>query len=616
MDSLYSQSYTQRDFFKNSLLNSYIIFRNIVKDYFKHFLFNLTPMSRYEYWCFIFMMIVNILMTVSILSLIYIAFPSSKMYLQVIFYVVLFAYVNIGMRATSSRLISVKNYISSIPVMENQNRFYAMLENAVKNLFLSVPLYIALSYIKITFYILYFINLFLLPDENQIIYITKFSEYSFTYLLVFLLKLMTLVYLIFMVAPSLKNMEYLSTKHVKYYKIFPYTTWYTKEFFVDNLTLLAGIFAVISTGHILILGYSLSLHILLSVSAFCQSIALVISGRFFSILLGLISLVLIFASSLYLIFDGIDYSLYHPETIMSFVKYNQVVTAVLFVGIFYYTSYDLDLLKIISVLGFYAAALFIWTDSSTIKSVIMHDTQLITILFYGLLELLFIFIYLIRVANNKGFNKAEMKYFSMLRGGLDNIVEQTNEKHIYIIMLASSFFMVLYSLILFVFPVFSSDILQEPYSKSMNILVLDLRKYVALYMFLSFYMLFKNYKDIFPMFLVSFIFFLEIYVILFPSLSHLLISITSYSYSYTYMYIYGLMSILSLSLLKYNKYIAYGYGTSLVPFIFTLIGIFTNLSYKNNYIIYFSLFFALVVANTLVCIGAYKQIKISNLKAV
>ena len=82
------------------------------------------------------------------------------------------------------------------------------------------------------------------------------------------------------------------------------------------------------------------------------------------------------------------------------------------------------------------------------------------------------------------------------------------------------------------------------------------------------------------------------------------------------MYIYGLMSILSLSLLKYNKYIAYGYSISLVPFIFTLIGIFTNLSYKNNYIIYFSLFFALVVANTLVCIGSYKQIKISNLKAV
>ena len=49
INTLFSDSYNQKQFFKNSILNSVIIYRYIIKDYFKYFLSSLSPLSRYEF---------------------------------------------------------------------------------------------------------------------------------------------------------------------------------------------------------------------------------------------------------------------------------------------------------------------------------------------------------------------------------------------------------------------------------------------------------------------------------------------------------------------------------------------------------------------------------------
>ncbi len=606
IDNILIDEYTQKDFFRNSIYNSFIISKNILHDFFMHYLFKLSPVSRYEYLCFIITLILSTIVLVSIFAIIYHIVPYSYKYLQILFYIYMFIVLNIGIRASSGRLISLKTYINSIDIIQNKNQKYASVESNIKDFFLSVKVYITASYIKMAFVSIYIINKFFIPAEESVDYITRFYEYPLVSLCVFILKIITLIYVIFMLSPSINSEEYLLSKKIPHYKISYYYMWYTKSGFVDNLTLLTGIFAVIATGHILIIGYALSLHVILSIAVFFQCIALMISGRFFSIVFSLLGFFILIISSIYLVKGGITYSFYQPETVIMFIKYYQIVTAILFMGVFHYISFSRDILKIISVLGFYVSALFIWEDSIAVKSIVMHDTQSLSVLFYGLLELFFFFIFLIRVANEKGFHKSEMHYFAKFWNDFRSLINLVQLTHIYLIMFIAGLILSLYSFMVLIMPFFVGD-MDSFLNNHISILLFDFRKFVALYMLLSLYLLFKNYSDIFPMFIISFVAALEIYIIIYPSLSTLFPTINKYTFAYSYMYIYGLMFILSISLLKYNFLIGCGFSLSIIPFIFTLISILTHISYMNNYLIFNILFASLLLSNILISIGAYRQ---------
>ena len=75
INTLFSDSYNQKQFFKNSILNSVIIYRYIIKDYFKYFLSSLSPLSRYEFWCFIFSLFISTVILSSLLFFVYTLFP-------------------------------------------------------------------------------------------------------------------------------------------------------------------------------------------------------------------------------------------------------------------------------------------------------------------------------------------------------------------------------------------------------------------------------------------------------------------------------------------------------------------------------------------------------------
>ena len=96
-NTLFSDAHTQKQFLKNSILNSVIIYKHVVKDYFKYFLGSLSPLSRYEFWCFIFALFSTILIVSSLLYFIYIIFPAAKLYIDIIFYSYIFLTLNINL---------------------------------------------------------------------------------------------------------------------------------------------------------------------------------------------------------------------------------------------------------------------------------------------------------------------------------------------------------------------------------------------------------------------------------------------------------------------------------------------------------------------------------------
>ena len=70
-----SRTYTQKVFLKHSILNTVILFKLVVKDFFKYFLFNIKPFSRYEFWCYFSANVVLLFFTGSVLTLISFAVP-------------------------------------------------------------------------------------------------------------------------------------------------------------------------------------------------------------------------------------------------------------------------------------------------------------------------------------------------------------------------------------------------------------------------------------------------------------------------------------------------------------------------------------------------------------
>lgn len=608
INAILSEDYTQKQFFENSILNSIIIFKNIVLDYFKYFLFYLSPLSRYEFWCFSVFTAVTIIVLFALVSIITITFPASKIYIFTLFYMYVFIVINIAIRVFASRLLSVKMYINHVEQVQNKIPMLAKAENLFKKIFLSVTLYVSMAYIKLLIVGLYFSNMFLFHSEVITNIYDLFNTNPVLYLIIFILKVITIIYTIFMVSPSLNRVEYLEHKKTAYYRISYYKTWYTKEYFVDYLTLAASIFSVIAVGHLLIIGYSLTCHLIMSLALLFQSLALLLSGRFFCVVTGFVSIILFIISSAYIIINGVDF-FQHSDNMIELVKYYQVAIALLFFGIFYYSSFDRDILKMIAVLGCYLAALFLWEDQTAIKRLMVYDNHAIPVLIYGLVGLFTFFIYLIRVANSKGMYQSDRQYLTVLWSDFRATVTLIKVKYIYMIIFYSSVTILIYVILLFIYPIVSDALIKDSVDAYIFSFLTNIRKLIAFYMLLGLYLLFKNYNDTFPMLIIAFVVALEMYVILYPSLGTLLPSDTLYPLKYVYMYIYGLMFILSISLSKYCLTIAAGFALSIVPFIMSLIGILMGATFTANSAWYNVIMISLIIANMLAAYGSHRHIK-------
>lgn len=608
INAILSEDYTQKQFFENSILNSIIIFKNIVLDYFKYFLFYLSPLSRYEFWCFSVFTAVTIIVLFALVSIITITFPASKIYIFTLFYMYVFIVINIAIRVFASRLLSVKMYINHVEQVQNKIPMLAKAENLFKKIFLSVTLYVSMAYIKLLIVGLYFSNMFLFHSEVITNIYDLFNTNPVLYLIIFILKVITIIYTIFMVSPSLNRVEYLEHKKTAYYRISYYKTWYTKEYFVDYLTLAASIFSVIAVGHLLIIGYSLTCHLIMSLALLFQSLALLLSGRFFCVVTGFVSIILFIISSAYIIINGVDF-FQHSDNMIELVKYYQVAIALLFFGIFYYSSFDRDILKMIAVLGCYLAALFLWEDQTAIKRLMVYDNHAIPVLIYGLVGLFTFFIYLIRVANSKGMYQSDRQYLTVLWSDFRATVTLIKVKYIYMIIFYSSVTILIYVILLFIYPIVSDALIKDSVDAYIFSFLTNIRKLIAFYMLLGLYLLFKNYNDTFPMLIIAFVVALEMYVILYPSLGTLLPSDTLYPLKYVYMYIYGLMFILSISLSKYCLTIASGFALSIVPFIMSLIGILMGATFTANSAGYNVIMISFIIANMLAAYGSYRHMK-------
>lgn len=608
ISAILSEDYTQKQFFENSILNSIIIFKNIVLDYFKYFLFYLSPLSRYEFWCFSVFTAVTIIVLFALVSIITITFPASKIYIFTLFYMYVFIVINIAIRVFASRLLSVKMYINHVEQVQNKIPMLAKAENLFKKIFLSVTLYVSMAYIKLLIVGLYFSNMFLFHSEVITNIYDLFNTNPVLYLIIFILKVITIIYTIFMVSPSLNRVEYLEHKKTAYYRISYYKTWYTKEYFVDYLTLAASIFSVIAVGHLLIIGYSLTCHLIMSLALLFQSLALLFSGRFFCVVTGFVSIILFIISSAYIIINGVDF-FQHSDNMIELVKYYQVAIALSFFGIFYYSSFDRDILKMIAVLGCYLAALFLWEDQTAIKRLMVYDNHAIPVLIYGLVGLFTFFIYLIRVANSKGMYQSDRQYLTVLWSDFRATVTLIKVKYIYMIIFYSSVTILIYVILLFIYPIVSDALIKDSVDAYIFSFLTNIRKLIAFYMLLGLYLLFKNYNDTFPMLIIAFVVALEMYVILYPSLGTLLPSDTLYPLKYVYMYIYGLMFILSISLSKYCLTIAAGFALSIVPFIMSLIGILMGATFTANSAWYNVIMISLIIANMLAAYGSHRHIK-------
>lgn len=614
-DILLSDEYTQRQFFKDSIFNSVILFRNILSDYFNYFLFKLSPLSRYEFWCFSLFSFVSTILLLSIVSIIsYTIAPVGK-YAYGLFYIYVFLLANLAIRVFASRLLSVQNFVKEMSGDSHKGSkinitIINKIESIIKKIFLSIKLYITIAYIKMFLIIIYIINKWLLHSDTLYFYFKQLQDNPVLHLFIFILKVVTIIYIIFMVSPSLNRLEYLENKQIKYYKVSFYQTWYSKEYIVDYLTLAASIFSVISVGHLLIIGYSFSCHIIVSLSLLCQGAALLLSGRFFCVMAGLVSIVFYMVSSISVIIGGIEI-FHYPDIVIEFVKYYQITIAFLFFGIFYYSSYDRDVVKMAAVLGCYLSALFLWEDENAVRGIMVYDNHTIPVLIYGLVSLFTFFIYLMRVANSKGLYRMEWQYLSVT-SDFKTSASLIKTKYIYMILLISSIIMILFALIFLLDPIFTNGSLNGGLDNYILKFLINIRRLVAFYMLLGLYLLFKNNNDAFPMLVIAFVVCLEMYIILYPSLKSLLSMDTLYSLKYVYMYIYGLMFILSISLSKYSLLLSTGFSLSLISFITGIISILFNYTYANNVYLYNIIFISLLIANILVFAGSYRKIKIEN----
>ena len=263
-----------------------------------------------------------------------------------------------------------------------------------------------------------------------------------------------------------------------------------------------------------------------------------------------------------------------------------------------------DILKMSAVLGFYLAALFLWEDHIAITNIAVYDNHTIPVLFYGLVEIITFFMYLVRVANNKGWYMSE----TQILNGWHHINKFTL-KNISIVIFYACVAFAAYSFV---------TLLYYSLHNILNIAIVDgyfinfshnIRKMIVLFIFLGFFLLFKSKHDIFSIFLIGFIVICELYIIIYNSLNNMLPLYMIFKLEYVYTTVNVILFIISINIAKYTKIMSYGLLFSVVLFIISLINVFTEVSYSNTPVVFYILYITIIISNVIVATGAYKKIK-------
>lgn len=607
VSTLFSEVNTHKQYFKNSILNSIILYKSIIKDYFKYFLFNLSPLSRYEFWCFTAFSIFSIIFLSSFLFFIYSVVPEVKVYTDAVFFIYIFFILNVSVRAAAARIISVRHYLYNFN-FDNNYSFDANLEKCIIKSFLNIKTFLFSAFFNVLFILLCIINFFINYYSGDFKILSNIYHEPAVYLTIFILHTSFIMYIILMLFPSTSSLEYIIEQNISYHHISQYYNIYAKHNIVDYLTLSAGLLAVISVGHLLIIGFTFSCHIIVCAALLLQSVALLFTGKYFSIIIGIISIFYFIISTFFVIYHGIDNLYYSHQIFINLLNYYQVSIALLFTGIFYYAAFDRDILKMSALLGCYLAALFLWSDYMAIKNILVYDNHTIPVLFYGLVGLVTFFIYLIRVANNKGYYISEEQYLSMMLHDYSYYINQAELKTVYTIIFYSCFAMVLYTFTFFIYPAAEYILNINLFDEYISSFVSNIRKMITLYVVLGVFLLFKNRNEIFALFLVIFIFILELYLILYPALKHIFPEYMLYDFQYIYMAMNFVVFILSAYMIKYSRLMALGFSFSIILFALSFINIFNNSITMNNIIVYYIVYAVFFFANMFAALGVVKKV--------
>ena len=603
-----SRTYTQKVFLKHSMLNAVILFKLVVKDFFKYFLFNIKPFSRYEFWCYFSANVVLLFFTGSVLTLISFAVPVFAPAGEFIFYIWIILSGLISLRVFAGRLINAKEYVFYVDLIPNKYKIFDKLENACLNFFFSVSLYYTAAFLKLIILSIYLFGHFFYGIGN-IELVDEIYKIKIVDFIVFILKGMGAIYFVLSVSPSVHRLDYLKKSGVEYYPVSKYYTWYSKEYIIDYLSLLSCFFVIISVGYIFIVGYSVTLHIVICAAIVIEGVALMLSGRFLSAFMGLVSILFIIYTNVVFAFHGFELLFISNDAVYFTINYYQVSIAMLFIGMLYFTTFDRDIIKILSVISFFLSVLFMLEDSASFKGVIVYDVHSLNIAFYAFVELVSIFVFLSRVAYNKGSYQSDARYAAMLWNDFREIVNFIKLKHIYMILYYSSIAMVVYAvfmwLIPFVFNISSNQQMNMDIFKTF----FHLRHIIAFYLFLGLFLLFKNYNDVFPMFIISAVILGEVYILLFLSINMLITELRIYPIEYINIFLYAAMVVIAICVNRYNHYIAAGFGLSVILIIIAGVDILYHKGFKDNVIIYNIFFFTLIISNLLVVIGSHSKIK-------
>ena len=320
------------------------------------------------------------------------------------------------------------------------------------------------------------------------------------------------------------------------------------------------------------------------------------------------SIIYFVISTIFMVYNGIDNLYYSHQIFINLLNYYQVSIALLFTGIFYYAAFDRDILKMSALLGCYLAALFLWSDYMAIKNILVYDNHTIPVLFYGLVGLVTFFIYLIRVANNKGYYISEKQYLSMMFHDFSYYINQAELKSVYTIIFYSSFIMVLYTFTFFIYPVLEYIFNFNFFDEYISSFVANIRKMLALYVVLGVFLLFKNRNEVFALFLVIFIFICKLYIILYPALKNIFPEYMLYDFKYIYMAMNFVVFILSAYMIKYSRLMALGFSLSIILFTLSFINIFNNSVTMDNMAVYYIVYAVFFFANTFAALGVVKKV--------
>lgn len=603
-----SKNYTQKIFLKHSLFNAVILFKLVAKDFFKYFIFKIKPFSRYEFWCYFAANLTALFFTGSVLILISFAVPVISSAAEFMFYVCVVITALMSLRVFAGRLKNAKEYVSYVDLIPNKYKIFDKISNSFIDFFFSIPLFYTAAFLKIIILSVYLFGHFFYGVEN-IELIDELYKITLIDFIVFVLKAMGTVYFVFSVAPSVHRLDYLEKSGVEYYAVSKYYTWYSKEYIIDYLSLLSCFFVIIAVGYIFIVGYSVSLHIVICAAIIVQGTALMLSGRFFSSFMGLCSILFIIYTNIVFAFLGFEQLFISNDAVYFTINYYQISIAMLFIGMLYFTTFDRDIIKILSIISFFLSALFMLEDSVAFKGMIVYDVHSLNIAFYAFIELVSVFIFLSRVAYNKGSYQSDARYAAILWNDFREIVNFIKLKHIYMILYYASIAMVIYSVFMWLIPFVFNITAGEQIDADIMTTFFHFRHIIAFYVFLGLFLLFKNYNDVFPMFIISSVILGEVYVLLFTSINMLITDLRVYPVEYIYVFLYSVMVVIAICVNRYNHYIAAGFGLSIILVLITVIDILFHKGFRDNIFIYNLFFFTLIISNLLVVIGSYNKIK-------